>query len=338
MKGGDVMYDENQIVQVRWNNTNELWYKNKGYLFTGKNSLFEVKAKDLTPHSDKRIKVTCDYCGKEFETLYAIITNGRKVIQKDACSCCTGKKSNEVSWKRRANKYFSLAREVCEKEGYELLTDISEFTDVKMMIDFLCPKHGVQSMMLDNFVRGHKCKDCSYETRFVNMKLDKDYIHKIVRSKGDEWLNPDEYTTCIDRNMKIRCLCGNVFTTSFVNFSKANIFRCPTCSQKESLGELKIREFLDSHSIKYEQEKRFVDCRDKKPLPFDFYLPAYNMCIEFDGQQHYQDKYGLQALQTTQHHDKIKNDYCVTAGIKLLRIPYWDGSKVDNILTKELIL
>lgn len=332
------MYDENQIVQVRWNNTNELWYKNKGYLFTGKNSLLEVKAKDLTPHSDKKIKVTCDYCGKEFETLYAIITNGRKVIQKDACSCCTGKKTRDVSWQRRANKYFSIVREVCEKEGYELLTDISEFTDVKMMINFLCPKHGVQSMMLDNFIRGHKCKDCSYETRFENMKLNKDYIHNIIRGKGDEWLNPDEYTTCIDRNMKIRCSCGSIFTTSFANFSRANIYRCSTCSQKESLGELKIREFLDSHSINYEREKRFVDCRDKKPLPFDFYLPTYNMCIEFDGQQHYQDKYGLGALQITQHHDKIKNDYCEITGIKLLRIPYWDGSKINDILTKELIL
>ncbi len=330
------MYDENQIVQVRWNNTNELWYKNKGYLFTGNNSLFEVKAKDLTPHSDKRIKVTCDYCGKEFETLYAIITNGRKIIQKDACSCCAGKKARDVSWQRRANKYFLLAQEVCKKEDYELLTDIFEFTDVKMAIDFLCHKHGVQSMMLDNFIRGHKCRDCSYETRFENVKLDKNYIHSIVKSKNDEWLNPNEYTTCTDRNMKIRCSCGIVFTTSFANFSKANIFRCPICSQKESLGELKIREFLDSHNIKYQQEKRFPDCRDKKPHPFDFYLPEHNMCIEFDGQQHYQNRYGVNSLQTTQHHDKIKNDYCGYVGIRLLRIPYWEGSKINNILSNEI--
>lgn len=219
-----------------------------------------------------------------------------------------------------------------------MITKIEEFTDVKMFILFSCPKHGIQRMILDNFIRGHKCIECSYETRFENVKLNKDYIHNVIKSKGDEWLNPDEYTTCVDRNMKIRCSCGNTFMTSFVNFTKANIFRCHTCSHKESLGELKIREFLDLHKIKYEQEKRFSDCRDKKTLPFDFYLPANNMCIEFDGQQHYQNKYGLDSLKITQYHDKIKNDYCKSVGIKLLRIPYWEGSKINDILQKEIII
>lgn len=219
-----------------------------------------------------------------------------------------------------------------------MITKIEEFTDVKMFILFSCPKHGIQRMMLDNFIRGHKCIECSYETRFENVKLNKDYIHNVIKSKGDKWLNPDEYTNCIDRNMKIRCSCGNTFMTSFANFTKANIFRCPTCSHKESLGELKIREFLDLHKIKYEQEKRFSDCRDKKPLPFDFYLPTNNMCIEFDGQQHYQNKYGLDSLKVTQYHDKIKNDYCKSVGIKLLRIPYWEGSKINDILQKEIII
>lgn len=332
------MFDENQIVQIRWNNTNELWYKNKGYTFTGRNTLFDVKVKDLPEHSSKKIKAICDYCGKEFETQYAIITNGRKSIEKDACYCCSGKKTSEVSLKRRANKNFSLLEDVCRANGYKLLTDISEFTDVKMNVEFLCPKHGHQVMMLDNLIRGHKCKDCSYETRFEGKKLDSCYIKSVVQSKGDEWINPDEYTNCVDRNMKIRCSCGNVFTTSFVNFSNANIFRCSTCSNKESIGELKIRKYLDSQNIKYEQEKRFNECRDNKPLPFDFYLPDFNMCIEFDGQQHYQDKFGIEAFQKTQYHDKLKTGYCNTKGIKLLRIPYWEGNHINDILSKEIII
>lgn len=37
-----------------------------------------------------------------------------------------------------------------------MITKIEEFTDVKMFILFSCPKHGIQRMMLDNFIRGHK--------------------------------------------------------------------------------------------------------------------------------------------------------------------------------------
>ena len=332
------MFDENQIVQVRWNNTNELWYRDRGYTFTGKNTLFGVKAKDLALHSTQKIKVVCDYCGREFETQYSIIANGHNVVQKDACSRCTGKKTSEVSWRRRAIKYFGKAEKVCNSEGYTMITKIDEYTDVKMPILFSCPKHGIQKMFLNNLIKGHRCRECGHDSISKKNKLDKNHIQSVINSKGVEWLNPDDYTICTDRNLKIRCSCGNVFTTSFVNLSRANVFRCSVCSQKESIGELKIREFLELHNIKYEQEKRFPDCRDKKPLPFDFYLPANNMCIEFDGAHHYQDVRNVLSLETTKHHDKIKNDYCKDAGIKLLRIPYWEGNKINDILSKEIII
>ena len=48
-----------------------------------------------------------------------------------------------------------------------------------------------------------------------------------------------------------------------------------------------MRNYLIKHEFEFEEQKRFKDCRNKKPLPFDFYLPQYNLCIEFDGQLHY---------------------------------------------------
>ena len=76
------MYDENQILQVKWNNTNKEWYESKGYKYTKRYDIFDVKAKDLSPHSDKVITVICDYCGKEYTTKYCLITNGRKSLTK----------------------------------------------------------------------------------------------------------------------------------------------------------------------------------------------------------------------------------------------------------------
>jgi len=41
-------------------------------------------------------------------------------------------------------------------------------------------------------------------------------------------------------------------------------------------------------------------------------------------------------LEKTKNKDKIKTDYCLNNNINLLRIPYWDKDKIDEILDNEL--
>ena len=105
---------------------------------------------------------------------------------------------------------------------------------------------------------------------------------------------------------------------------------CSLCNKK-SKGEIKITRFLTNNNIKFERDKRFDDCRNILPLPFDFYIPKYNLCIEFDGIQHFQNTnwYGKMSneemkenLKSNQLRDQIKNDYCKKNGINLLRIRY----------------
>ena len=98
-----------------------------------------------------------------------------------------------------------------------------------------------------------------------------------------------------------------------------------------------------SSNILFEKQKRFSDCRDKNPLPFDFYLPEYNMCIEYDGRQHFEPVNfggGLQEtkdnFQLTNRHDKIKTQYCIDNNIKLLRIPYTELKNITTILKENL--
>lgn len=104
------MYDENQLVKVKWNNTNKDWYESKGYKYTKRYDSFNVLAKDLSPRSNARLKATCDYCGKEYDAYFVVLMDGRKFIQKDCCHDCTGKKASEVSLKKRAIKYIGLAK------------------------------------------------------------------------------------------------------------------------------------------------------------------------------------------------------------------------------------
>lgn len=333
------MYDENQIVQVRWNNSNREWYESKGYNFTKRNDYFDVFVKDLSPHSSKKIIVTCDYCGSIYETQYALITSGRKIVSKDCCAYCTGKKTSDVSRKKRAVKKISLARKICTENGYTLLTTVDDYIDTKMDVHFICPKHGKQTMMLDNFVHGHKCKLCSYEKRGDNLKHDVEYVRRVIESSnGNILLNPDDYKDTNTRNLIIKCSCGNEFVTSFANYSRYNVNTCYSCSCKESSEERRIRKFLELNNIEFVQEKRFDNCRDIKPLPFDFYLPKYNLIIEFDGYHHYHNNTLWGNKEYTQKHDEIKNQYCKSNNIDLLRIPYWEGSNVENIISAKLNL
>lgn len=99
---------------------------------------------------------------------------------------------------------------------------------------------------------------------------------------------------------------------------------CPQCNK--SRGERDVEEWLKCNNIAYEPQKSFDDCKDKKPLPFDFYLPDYNCCVEYNGRQHYEpvDYFGgEEALEYTQKHDKIKAEYCRNNNIRLLSIPYY---------------
>ena len=108
---------------------------------------------------------------------------------------------------------------------------------------------------------------------------------------------------------------------------------CPNCSN--SKGALKIKNILDINNIEYFQEMRFNDCRNKNSLPFDFYLPEYKTCIEFDGLQHFEsiDYWGgEERLNYIKKNDNIKNEYCKDNNIKLIRVPYYEINNIEDKL------
>lgn len=115
---------------------------------------------------------------------------------------------------------------------------------------------------------------------------------------------------------------------------------CPQCN--ESLGERKIRQWLNKHNIEYIYQHKFENCKDKYVLPFDFYIPNYNLCVEFDGIQHFEvtdfagegETIAKEKFEYTQKHDSIKNKYCENNDIKLLRIPYFKNieEELNNFL------
>ena len=63
---------------------------------------------------------------------------------------------------------------------------------------------------------------------------------------------------------------------------------CVECGNK-SMMEEEIMKFLDENGILYTKQTKFKKIKYKKVLPFDFYLPKYNILIECQGIQHFEE-------------------------------------------------
>lgn len=179
-----------------------------------------------------------------------------------------------------------------------------------------------------NVLKGRGCPQCSQRVRRTN----DDYMQEVFE------INPDIEVVGAYINVRTPILhkckidgCEWMSAPHNVLAGKG----CPQCS--ESSGERQVRQWLDKNNIAYEFQKTFKNCKDKRLLPFDFYLPKLNMCIEFDGEQHYRpiEYFGGEGkFELQQKHDNIKREYCKNNNIKLLEIPYFEDveEKLNNFL------
>lgn len=91
--------------------------------------------------------------------------------------------------------------------------------------------------------------------------------------------------------------------------------------------------------MRYEREKQFDGCSDKRLLSFDFYLPDHDVLIEFDGTQHYsRDKcFDLDDFENIVRRDRIKNKWAEENGYYLIRIPYEYLEQISAEFVRQLI-
>ena len=162
---------------------------------------------------------------------------------------------------------------------------------------------------------GNNCPQCT-----TRKKSHEQYVKELA----DKNPNIKAIETYVNANTNImhRCMiCGYEWLARPSHLLHGS--GCPSCNG--SYGEQIVKQWLISNGVKYRQQKCFSGCKNKKMLPFDFYLPDYNCCIEYDGAQHYKEVDcwgGQEYLLQRQYNDKIKNNYCIENNIRLIRIKY----------------
>ena len=332
------MIDLMQIILLKWNKSNKKYYSEKGYTYTNNGDLFYVYAKDLPEGSHEYVKAYCDVCGKEQNIPIRNYNRNTKRNDRYVCQPCSVAVRHSKTLDNRRTDYMNRIKEKCKENGYELLSKDNEICNNISYIKYLCPIHGEQTMRISNFLNGRKCSRCNNDNHSADYRLQYNDIISRVEECDGELLNPNEYINQSTRNLKFKCQnCGKIFVSTLQRFLQHGGQLCRDCSKTESVGEVRIRKYLENKGIDFKQEYWFNDCRDINPLPFDFYLPSKNTIIEFDGRQHFEETdHFSYPLEKVRSHDKIKNQYCKQNGIRLIRIPYTRINHINEILDNQI--
>lgn len=126
-----------------------------------------------------------------------------------------------------------------------------------------------------------------------------------------------------------KCLtCGFIWEIQPSNLKQGK--GCPKCNKQISKGEKKISAWLKNNNILYIAQ---LPIKIKEHTFFiDFYLPDYDLYIEYQGEQHFHPiKFfgGEEKFEYQQKNDNLKRDFLKN---KLLEISYLDFDNVEEIL------
>ncbi len=268
---------------------------------------------------DTKILHRCKIDGYTWKTRPSIIIGDRK-----GCPRCGGK------MKKTHDEYV---KELAIVRPH--ISVVGTYINCSTPILHRCVLDGCEWMESPNqILHGARCPQCNHPLQ----KTHEQYVSELTQ------INPnvevlEEYAGSLTHILHRCKICNHEWSP--IPNSLLSGTECPKCGRRGlSSGEKEIHQYLDSRHINHVMQYKFDDCKDKNELPFDFYLPDYNSCIEYDGKQHFEpvDLFGgIDEFIVRKKHDEIKDLYCNKNGIRLCRISYRDDiiEILDHFFTKQ---
>lgn len=243
-------------------------------------------------------------------------------LRGQRCSHCYGtKKGTTESFKQEV--YNLVKNEYVVLGEYVNIDTKIKLHHIKCGNDYFVTPYG--------FIKsGNRCIICSG----LKKKTTEEFKKEVFELEGESYTVLSEYVNGKTHILMEHKTCGNKWGITRKNFLKGH--RCPKC--KLSKGEMAISNWLNENNIVYKSQYTFEDCKYENHLRFDFAIfIEYRLIslIEFDGQQHFEpvDVFGGEkGFKLTQIRDNIKNEYCKSNNIPILRIPYWEKKNINFIL------
>lgn len=266
-------------------------------------------------NSKTKIKCRCQICGHIWDA------NPNNLLHRMGCPKC-------------ANNIVKTHNQFVE-ELKNVRTDIvclERYINAKTKIKFQCQICGhIFKSTPQHVLLAKQCPKCCGKHKTIeDFKIEMAHINPDIEILGN-------YI-----NSKTKILCGCKSCNHIWEASPDRLLNncgCPNCNK--SNGERCIEKILKYKNILFITQKTFNDLRgiNNGLLPYDFYLPEYNLLIEFQGEQHARPiKYfgGEEKFKYQQEHDKRKREYAQLHNINLLEIWYYDINNIESILLETV--
>jgi very-short-patch-repair endonuclease len=257
-------------------------------------------------NSKTKIKIICKEHGEFIQT-------PGKHLKGQGCKKCSYKEVG-ISQRLTTEKFIEKARVIHgDKYDYSLTEVINSSNKIKI----ICPEHGIWEQKPNGHLQGKGCRTCSGYKKLTT--------EEFIKKAGDVHEGKYDYSfvNYEGHYKKVKIICPE--HGEFIQGAGSHLAGtgCPRCS--ESKGEKEIYKWLLNKELNFTRQKTFNNCKHKRQLYFDFYVIDHNLCIEYDGKQHFEPiEYfgGKLTLEEIKKRDKFKNKFCNKHNINLLRINY----------------
>lgn len=344
-----------ETVKIKWNKNQKQKYISKGYNYTKIGDEFEAKIEDVPINNKVTVEVRCDYCGSVYAISYENFNKQRNrcIIKKDACKNCTNKKAEEANLLKygvRSTFQLEEVKEKIKKSNIKKYGCENPFgnKDIQEKIKQTnLERYGCEIASKSEKVKG-KVKQTNLEKYGVYAYTQTDEFKEKTKETIFKRYGCEYYTKTEECKQKIR-------NTSLKRYGTEHPTMCEEVQNKKKSTNLKkygVEHVLQNEEIHAKQletfKHAFKDCTSAQQREicqmvksefgncelnhsFNGYLldcfTIVNDCkidIEYDGWYWHKNRL---------KQDEIRNDKCISSGIKVLRIK--GGMKLPDI--QELI-
>lgn len=295
-----------------------------------------------------------DFMTSEFKGVHKKVTaycRRHGAVTRPASYWLEGKGCEYCNGKFYPKDFLKMARKAQGQEyTYRGVNKIVS-TASRVMVHCGNPSHKWHRMIVWLVLQGSKCRECAGRHQPLEQRC-QEWIAKCIEKYGEgryDYSRAHEDYVNNDSLVWIRCcIHDHWFMQTPDNNLRTVNGSCPICSAEftETQGEAEIRRWLLKHDItNFKQDEVTLPnenprCKRQYLRP-DFWLPDYNLFIEYNGEQHYTDvDYFFDddfTFEDQQIRDQTLRDYCRRNNLQLLEIPYTEFDKINAILTDALL-
>ena len=262
---------------------------------------------------DSILSFKCGVCGAVFKKSWSAFLS----LDFKICPRCFNQAKDEGVVPTNRIDPFLFREKLLEKGLYLLSGDNITYHSKVLVQD----KNGYRGLVSLGSI--YSREEVGFDKFSVANPFTVDNLRLYTFLKGWDCIIPDQTYKGNRSMLKIRCSCGRSFEVTATHFLNGK-YKCNKCRGVQSELSSIVEQWLKAHNIEYQMEKRFDDCKNKRIMPFDYFIPNIG-CIEVDGQLHYKARGdNKNSLLQVQANDKIKTEYCRKNNIPLLRLPYWE--------------